>query len=86
MAEKRARWFAAGASRTWNGWKSISEVNRLERVYNPELIVIEKEEEYMVPDNCWAIELLPDGSKVLLTEKVVKGNRNIVLLSRIKGG
>jgi hypothetical protein len=61
-------------------------VNRLERVYNPELIVIEKEEEYMVPDNCWAIELLPDGSKVLLAEKVVKGNRNIVLLSRIKGG
>jgi hypothetical protein len=62
------------------------EVSRLERVYNPELIVIQKEEEYLVPDYCWAIEVLPDGSKVLLTEKVIKGLRNIVLLSKISGG
>jgi hypothetical protein len=61
-------------------------MSRLERVYNPELIVIEKEQEYLVPDNCWAIEVLPDGSKVLLTERVIKGLRNIVLLSKISGG
>jgi hypothetical protein len=60
------------------------EVSRLEKVYNPELIVVEKE--FLVPDNCWAVEILPDGSKVLLTDKVIKGLRNIVLLSKISGG
>ncbi len=58
----------------------------MERVSKPELIVIEKEEEYVVPDNSWAVELLPDGRKRLLSERVVKGRRNIILLSRIKGG
>jgi hypothetical protein len=53
---------------------------------NAELISLPKEEEYVVPDNCWAVEILPDGKKVLLTERVVKGGRNIVLLAKIKGG
>jgi hypothetical protein len=61
-------------------------VKVLKNVSNPELIVLEKEEEYVVPDNCWAVEILPDGSKVMLTEKVVVGAKNIALLAKVKGG
>jgi hypothetical protein len=47
---------------------------------------VQADEEYIVPDNCWAVEILPDGNKLLLVERVISGSRNIVLLSKIKGG
>jgi hypothetical protein len=62
------------------------EVNRLGRASRPELKLIEKEEEYVVPDNSWAVELLPDVRRVLPSERVVKGRRNIILLSKIMEG
>jgi len=58
----------------------------MQKTPRSELITVPKEEEYIIPDNCWAIEVLPDGKKVMLTERSVKGGRKIFLFAKIKGG
>lgn len=53
-----------------------------------QIVVLETEEDFMIPSNCWAFEELPDGKRVLITETSVSGARisRLVLVPKVAGG
>jgi hypothetical protein len=53
-----------------------------------ELVVLEQEETFKIPANCWAFVELPDGRRQLLQEQSVSGMKvpRLILAPRVAGG
>jgi len=53
-----------------------------------QIILLELDEEYVVPDNCWAFVEQEDGTKKLVQATTVRGSevQRLVLIPKVAGG